>query len=252
MRLRKTERSAGDELVPGVTVTKDFNFSGKTRWLNIHMLSQTGDTNSFLFKNTYLAGLFNTDKRNRTLLLWIYSSYQKYYSVSYVRNTEVDMVEAIWVHNINWYECTIVTEMKIRTCRIRSPSLMRPSLAAILFGSTCTKEDENQCWQPVIVYLWHATALSSLLCFFMKRRHLFSHWQPFILHIQVGFHTFLVLTGVRVHIPPDFKGWWLKLRQQVSLWHHRNEHVSYKWSTGARPRDRRNNKGSKLHRRDSL
>lgn len=29
-------------------------------------------------------------------------------------------------------------KIKIVTCRIRSPSLMRPSLAAILFGSTCT------------------------------------------------------------------------------------------------------------------
>lgn len=63
--------------------------------------------------------------------------------------------------------------MKICTCRIRSPSLMRPSLAAMLFGSTCTREPRNQCRQPVIVLpcvlqktqvMWHAltTALSCL------------------------------------------------------------------------------------------
>lgn len=37
-------RSALDDVVPGVAATRDFNFPGKTRSLNIHMLAQTGDT----------------------------------------------------------------------------------------------------------------------------------------------------------------------------------------------------------------
>lgn len=57
------------------------------------------------------------------------------------------------VHNITCCLCTSGTDMKIPTCRIRSPSFMRPSFAAMLFGSTCTKEVENQCWQPITTQL---------------------------------------------------------------------------------------------------
>lgn len=78
-------------------------------------------------------------------------------------------------------------KIKIVTCRIRSPSLMRPSLAAILFGSTCThacthteklkkregEKNENQWWQAGFVcpqpQIW--TLLNSL-----------SWLQPYILH----------------------------------------------------------------------
>lgn len=41
---------------------------------------------------------------------------------------------------------------QLRTCKIRSPSLMRPSFAAILFGSTCREEHGNEVRHEIIVY----------------------------------------------------------------------------------------------------
>lgn len=108
------------------------------------------------------------------------------------------MFKAVWVCNTTCRECY---DMKTHTCRIRSPSLIRPSLAAMLFGSTCTKE----AWKSMLTTLpcvsptrhWMpcspTNTLSSLLsgikvCSFC----LFSCWQPCIFHVtQVGFRGFL-------------------------------------------------------------
>lgn len=99
---------------------------------------------------------------------------------------------------------------------------MRPSLAAILFGSTCTKVCENQCWQLVILVsvfstkqktplMYHSliTALLSLLSgikvrfFFIKRRCLFSRWQPCIFHmIQAGFHRLTYISASSYSFKP--------------------------------------------------
>lgn len=45
MRQSKTEtdRGAEDDVVPVLTATRDFNFPGKTSWLNIHLPPWTGD-----------------------------------------------------------------------------------------------------------------------------------------------------------------------------------------------------------------
>lgn len=45
------DRTAGDDVAPGVTVIRDFNFNGKTRWLNIHVPSGAKDTSSWALKN---------------------------------------------------------------------------------------------------------------------------------------------------------------------------------------------------------
>lgn len=81
----------------------------------------------------------NTDHTN------IYSCFKNYLSIFFICPSSLSLMQN---YRLNDSHCSssvssfikpavAASKMKIVTWRIRSPSLMRPSLAAILFGSTC-------------------------------------------------------------------------------------------------------------------
>lgn len=142
----------------------------------------------------------NTDHTN------IYSCFKNYLSIFFICPSSLSLMQN---YRLNDSHCSssvssfikpavAASKMKIVTWRIRSPSLMRPSLAAILFGSTCAhtrqkkkkkkKKNENQWWQPVIVCLCsaddepqahHCTAAKSEDAYFLA--------DNFPFYVNVGF-----------------------------------------------------------------
>lgn len=146
--------------MPGVTAAKDFNFPGKTRWLKSFPRLETPAAWIFSKKDRLENKLADVQIKHRKTeyccFLFLFFCLVQLYKITCCQWCDCEeylRTDTESVHNITCCSCTSGTDMKIPTCRIRSPSFMRPSFAAMLFGSTCTKEVENQCWQPITTQL---------------------------------------------------------------------------------------------------
>lgn len=242
MWTRHETESAGDDVVPGVTATRDFNFPCKTRLLNIHMLANTGDTSSlaFLSKGCLASGLEDklervcstqtTETRSGRVISKI-SSCQRC-KECYCLNP--DMLQAMWVHNITCCECSWWVRWKWAPVGYDPlPWCVHLWLLYCLAPPAQKKmkinaDSRSLCFsETLLMYHSLTTAFSSLLsgirvCFFMKRGCLFSRWQPRIFTYRwlfTGCWCWLVLVFL---IRAEFSSWWCCLRIldiiQKSMW----------------------------------